>query len=164
MFALTKRQRIQWSLGSPARAIGFAGFTALLCWLAYVSIGLSAVLVIMIVVVAAHWVPYLLAGRSRLRVTDAGITDHLRFRTRHYAWEEIKALEVMTLHRSTHGLVVELGDTSNGSTNGSSTGSSTGSSSGDHSRTEFLRASWRPSLREAQQLLDSVRAAANRKA
>ncbi len=134
---------MQWSIGSPVRAVGFAGFAALLAWLAYVSIGLSAVVVIGLVVVTAHWVPYVLAGRNRLSVTHDGITDHLRFRTRHYAWDDIIDLTVMTVHRSTHGLVVELRHATEPA---------------GSSRPEFLRASWRPSPLDAQRLLDSVMA------
>ncbi len=139
-FALTRWQRVQWSAGSPVRAIGFACFTALLSWLGFVSIGMSAVLAIVVMVCFAHWVPFALAGRSRLGISSHGITDHLRFRTHRYAWEEISALKVMTLHRSTHGLVVELVNQATGTT-----------------RTEFLRSSWRPSPEQARHLLGLVR-------
>ncbi len=107
---------------------------AFLGWLGFVSIGLSALVVIMGLAFVGHWVPYLLAGRNRLLVSRELVTDHLRFRTRRHRVEDIENLHIVKLGSASYGLAVDLRDNT----------------------TEFLRSTWRPSRREAEQLLVAV--------
>ena len=135
-FSLTRRQRVQWAVGSKLRAVAMVGAVAVFGWLGFVSIGLSAVVVILGMVFVGHWVPYLLAGRSRLSASPQGITDHLRFRTRSYRAEEVERLHTVKLGSASYGLAVDL--------------------RGSHPTTEFLRSTWRPSQHEAEQLLEAI--------
>jgi hypothetical protein len=110
------------------------GTIALLGWLGFVSIGLSALVVIVGLAFAGHWIPYLLAGRSRLSVSRHLIIDHLRFRTRRHRVEDVQSLHIVKLGSASYGLAVDLRDNT----------------------TEFLRSTWRPSRREAEQLLVAI--------
>jgi hypothetical protein len=138
-FRLSTAQRIRWAIGSTIRAGVFLLFTLLICWLGYVSIGRSAVIVVLIMVFGGHWIPYLLAGRNRLTATPDGLYDHVRFRKRRFDWVHIGALHIVSPAPSVHGLVADVYDPSTGDTRG-----------------EFLRASWRPTREEAETLLHDL--------
>jgi hypothetical protein len=140
VFRLSTAQRIRWAVGSTIRAIVFALFTALICWLGYVSIGRSAVIVVLILVIGGHWIPYLLAGRNRLAAAPDGLYDHVRFRKRRIEWPHIVALHVVSPAPSVHGLVADVHDPS----------------IGEDTRGEFLRSSWRPTRHEAETLLHDL--------
>jgi hypothetical protein len=142
-FAMTQRQRVLWAIGSPARAIGVVLVVGALCWLSAVSIGWAAVRVILAIVLAGHWLSYVLAGRNRLSLDDDGIYDHVRFHKRFYPWSQIASLEAATPIRHLHGLVVEL------ASDQPEAGQSV-------SAQKFLRSSWRPSLAEAQAMLADI--------
>jgi hypothetical protein len=135
-FKLSVRQRVSWAIGSPFRAVGFVIFTAAICWLSFVSIGLAAVIVIVIMVLLGHWVPFVLAGRSRLGATSYGLYDHVRFHKRQFPWPRIVRIQVVSSSASVHGLVADVINESTGNIHG-----------------EFLRSSWRPTREEAQDLL-----------
>jgi hypothetical protein len=131
-FALTIRQRFLWAIGSPFRGCAWAAIIAFLCWLGFVSIGISAVVVLLSAFLVGHLVPFTLAGRSRLSVTEAGIFDHSRFRKKFYPWASIATFRASSLTRFVHGLVIEL----------------KGPKEGEKEDAIFLRSSWRPTRRE----------------
>jgi hypothetical protein len=134
-FTLTRRQRLLWSLGSPTRAVGVLAVTIGLCWLSIVSIGWSAVCVLVIILLSGHWLSYVLAGRNRLTVDLEGVYDHARFHKRFYPWSDVIDLQVGTPVRHLHGLVIQLTDPPGPPVQ------------------KFLRSSWRPSVEEAQAVL-----------
>jgi hypothetical protein len=116
------------------------GVTAVVCWLGLITIGWSAVRVVLALVLSGHWFSYAIAGRSRLSFSAAGIHDHTRFAKRHFSWEDMGDLRADTPVKHLHGLVFDEEDR-NGYV------------------TRFLRASWRPSLNEVELLLDKATAA-----
>jgi hypothetical protein len=138
-FKLSRSQRARWAIGTPLRAGGFAAFTALICWLAFISIGLAAVAVILILVAVGHWVPFVLAGRNRLGASPDGLYDHVRFHKREFAWASIVRIHVVSPAQAVHGLVADVLDHSTGDVRG-----------------EFLRASWRPTRHDAETLLNQI--------
>jgi hypothetical protein len=138
-FRLSVRQRVLWAIGSPMRCVGFGVFLALVCWLGFVSIGLSAVIVILSLVSFGHWVPFALSGRNRLTASADGLHDSVRFRKRTYIWDDVVRLHVTSPAPFVHGVVVDVLDRSSGDVYG-----------------EFLRSSWRPSREEAQELITQM--------
>ncbi len=126
-------------MGTPVRAAGFAVFTLLICWLGFISIGIAAVAVILILVGLGHWVPFVLAGRNRIGLSSDGLYDHVRFHKRQYDWSNIVRLHIVSPAPAVHGLVVDVLDQSTGNVRG-----------------EFLRASWRPTLHDAELLLHQI--------
>jgi hypothetical protein len=139
-FSLTIRQRLLWAIGSPFRATVWGSIVLFLCWLGFVSIGTSAVVVLLGAFFVGHWVPFTLAGRNRLSVTEAGIFDHSRFRKKFYPWASVATFRASSLTRFVHGLVVELN----------------GPKDGETEEPVFLRASWRPSRRELIDIVETL--------
>jgi hypothetical protein len=138
-FRLTVRQRLLWAVGSPVRCISFCVFLLFICWLGFISIGFSAVVVILAFVGFGHWIPFALSGRNRLVASETGLHDLIRFRKRTYLWSDIVRLHIASPAPFVHGLVVDVLDRSSGDVFG-----------------EFLRASWRPSRDEAVDLLSDI--------
>jgi hypothetical protein len=121
------------------RCVGFGVFLTLICWLGFVSIGLSAVIVILTLVTFGHWVPFALSGRNRLTASVDGLHDSVRFRKRTYIWDDVVRLHVTSPAPFVHGVVVDVLDRSSGDVYG-----------------EFLRSSWRPRREEAQLLIEQI--------
>jgi hypothetical protein len=137
---LTRIDRFWWAVGSPVRLAGLAAVTAILMWLAYISIGFSAVMVIAIVVAIAHLLPYMWSGRLVLALDDEGVHDYRRFRRRTYRWDDgYRISENARGTQQFRGLVVSRdGD--------------------DDDEPAVLLASWCKSRTDLDALIDKIRA------
>jgi hypothetical protein len=127
-------ERARYSVGSIGRASLFGAFIVVLGWLGYVSIGASAVVVLVLFVAMGHWVPYVIVGRYRLVVDEHSLIDHTRFRNRTYRWSDVSTVRVQRLARASYGLVVDWTDAEG------------------QERCDFLRSSWRPNRDQVERL------------
>jgi hypothetical protein len=80
--------RFWWAVGSPTRLVGMFVIIGIIMWLAFISIGWSALLFILGMVLFAHFVPFMWAARLGIRIDEVGVHDFRRFRHLIYRWDD----------------------------------------------------------------------------